>query len=95
MKNRFLLLTLGVSVFAVTAASAQMGDYPTNAQSGKCYAKCMIADEYQTVTEQVLVKPESKRTEVVPATFKTVTEQILVKEASTKLVEKGVVCTKS
>ena len=85
MKNQSLLLTIGVTMLAFTAANAQTGDYPPNAQSGKCYAKCMIADEYETVTEQVLVKPESKRTEVVPATFKTVTEQVLVKEASKRL----------
>ncbi len=87
IKSKSLLLTTCLGLASFTAAVAQTGDYPANAQAGKCYAKCMIADEYQTVTEQVLTKPASKRTEVVPAVYQTVTEQIMVKEASKKIME--------
>ncbi len=67
---------LGNNTFAQTA-----GDLPTNAQPGKCYAKCLIADQYETVTEQVLLKEASSRIEIVPAVYQTAEEQILVKEA--------------
>jgi hypothetical protein len=35
-----------------------------------------------TVEERVMVKPESKRVEQVPATFESVTERVLVKPAT-------------
>ncbi len=72
------LLCMGVG----NNASAQTaGDLPANAQPGKCYAKCLIADQYETVTEQVLLKEASSRIEIVPAVYQTAEEQILVKEA--------------
>jgi len=79
-----LLLALGcTALWAVgTNLMAQDGgDLPPNAQPGKCYAKCLIPDQYDTVTEQILLKEASSRLEVVPAVFETVTEQVLVKEA--------------
>lgn len=84
MSMKKLLLALGcTALWAVgTNLMAQDGgDLPTNAQPGKCYAKCLIPDQYDTVTEQVLLKEASSRLEVVPAVFETVTEQVLVKEA--------------
>ena len=73
MKNLFF--TLGLLFFS-SVAIAQPGDVPPDAEPGKCYAKCLIADEYDTVTEQVEIKASSTRTEVVDATFETVTEQV-------------------
>ena len=70
-----LILVVAVLFFA-NAATAQ-GDYPPNAEPGKCYAKCMIADEYETVTEQVLTKEASVRTEAVQAVYSTESEQVL------------------
>ncbi|MFK7905569.1 MAG: peptidoglycan-binding protein [Chitinophagales bacterium] len=64
-----------------TAFAQSAGDLPSNAQPGKCYAKCLIADQYETVTEQVLLKESSSRIEIVPAVYQTAQEQILVKEA--------------
>ncbi|MCB0515250.1 MAG: peptidoglycan-binding domain-containing protein [Chitinophagales bacterium] len=75
-----LTLAVVLTTFGVYAVSAQE-DLPPNAQPGKCYAKCLVPDEYETVTDQILVKEASSRIEVVPATYRTVEEQILVKEA--------------
>ncbi len=85
MRNfKRLLLTLtcmAVWVLAGNYATAQIsGDLPPNAVSGKCYAKCLIPDQYETVTEQILLKEASARIEVVPAVYETVSEQVLVKE---------------
>ena len=52
---------------------------------GKCYAKCLIQDQYETVTEQVLVKDATTRVEVVPAQYENVTEQVLSKEGASTL----------
>ena len=56
-------------------------DLPANAQPGKCYAQCMIPDQYETVTERVLLKEASSRIEVIPAVYDTIEEEILEKEA--------------
>jgi hypothetical protein len=77
-------------VGALTLMAAPMfaqdgNEYPANAVPGKCYAKCIIPDEYKTVTEQMLVKPEAKRLIPVPPVYETVTEQMLVKEAGARL----------
>lgn len=83
MKKLYFLF---VSVLAISSAAfAQPGDIP-NAESGKCYAKCLIPDEYETITEQILVKPASTKTEVVPATYETLSERVMVKAESRRLI---------
>ena len=66
-KTLLLKLTcMAVCILAVNNAFAQQ-DLPPNAIPGKCYAKCLIPDQYETVTEQILLKEASTRIEVVPA----------------------------
>ncbi|HRK26426.1 MAG TPA: peptidoglycan-binding domain-containing protein [Chitinophagales bacterium] len=84
MKN-FKQLTVGLAVALFFAGATNVfaqadGDLPPNAVAGKCYAKCLIPDQYETVTEQILLKEASSRIEVVPAVYETVSEQLLVKE---------------
>ncbi|MCP4121831.1 MAG: peptidoglycan-binding protein [Bacteroidetes bacterium] len=76
-KLRGIIAVLSIMLIGSTAMAQ---DLPPNAEPGKCYAKCYIADEYQTVTEQVLAKEASSRLEVAPATFETVTETIQIQE---------------
>lgn len=66
-------------------AQATNDNFPPNAEPGKCYARCWIPDQYETTTEQVQVKPESKRLETIPGTFETVTERVLAKDAGKRL----------
>lgn len=80
------LAFLGAMTIAAPVAMAQGDDYPANAVPGKCYAKCLIPDEFKTVTEQVLVKEASKKVQVVPAEFGSVTEQVLVKPEAKRLL---------
>ncbi len=83
---RKVTLTLSaLCLFLATAAFAQPGDMPPNAQPGKCYAKCLIADEYETVTQEIETRPASVRQEAIPAEYETVTEQVLKKAESTVL----------
>ncbi len=84
MKKSNLLFVFVAMLFG-TVAMAQPGDIP-NADPGKCYAKCLIPEEYESITEQILVKPASVRTEVVPATYETLTENVMVKAESRKLI---------
>lgn len=83
------IVILGAMTLFSTPILAQGGvndEYPPNAVPGKCYAKCIIPDEYKTVTEQILVKEASKKMQVVPSEFGTVTEQVLVKPEAKRLI---------
>ena len=80
----FVISVLAFFAFVLTA-QAQGDDVPPNAEPGKCYAKCVIPDQYKTVTEQVLVKEAATRRSVVPAQYETVTERMLVEEEGVKL----------
>ncbi len=77
---------LSALMLLIFALSLNAQELPTNAEPGKCYVKCITADEFKTVTETVVVSPEYKKLVTYPATYKTVTERVLVKEASKRLV---------
>lgn len=86
MQNvKLFVISVLAFAFAITA-QAQGDDVPPNAEPGKCYAKCVIPDQYKTVTEQVLVKEASTRRSVVPAAYETVTERVLSQEEATKII---------
>ena len=80
LQKTFYIITL----FGM-ATVGKSQDFPSNAEPGKCYAKCLIPDQYETITEQVLISPASKRIELIPATYKTIVEQVVVKEATKRI----------
>ena len=80
MTKKFVLSILAGVFAAPFFLQAQSGDLPADARVGQCYAKCMIPDVYETVTEQILVKEASSKIEVVSAQYETVTERIMIKE---------------
>ncbi len=73
-----------LSLLFVAVAAAQ--ELPPNPEPGKCYVKCITADEFEEVTETVVIAPEYKKLVTYPATYKIVEERVLVKEASKELV---------
>ena len=83
MRNLNSLLTICL-LFAFASMYAQP-EAGMPSEPGKCYAKCMIADKYETVTEKVLVKEASTKVAISPATYETVSERVLTKEAGTAL----------
>ena len=80
--NIFASATFLLFSFAV---QAQPGNLPANQEPGKCYAEVVYEDQYQTKTDQILVKPASKRVLVFPAIYETVTEQIMTKAAASRI----------
>ncbi len=84
MKRLNLIFVTSFLLFG-TMAFAQPEDLPAGSEPGKCYAKCLIADEYETVTEQIQTKAASTRVETIAATYETVSEQVLTKDASTRI----------
>ena len=67
------------------APSSDASLFPPNPQPGQCYARVLIPAQYNTVTEQVVVREAGERFEVIPARYETSEETVLVKEASTQL----------
>jgi OOP family OmpA-OmpF porin len=61
-------------------------DLPENAQPGKCYIKCITADEFREETETIEIAPAYKILKTIPARFKTIEEEVLIKEASVRKV---------
>jgi len=82
LKHIFILL---IVCSAALRLPAQPSDIP-GAQPGKCYAKCFVPDKYETVTEQVMLKPPSSETTVIPAQFEMGTGNYAAKEGWVRLV---------
>ena len=79
MSKKFLFAT-AASLVVSGAASAQGADYPPEADAGACFARVLIPETTQIVTEQVIDKPESTEVNIIPAQYETLTENVLVKE---------------
>ena len=56
-----------------------------DAKPGECYAKVIVPAQYETITEEVLVKPESETVEVKPAVFDTAEKSVIEKEGYTTI----------
>jgi len=63
----------------------EAGFIPSNAKSGECYAQVIIPEQYDTVTERVLVKEASTRIEIVPAQYEEREVRVMTRAPSKKL----------
>lgn len=84
MKRLNVILSVAFMLFAFAAFAQPEVEIP-NQKPGSCYAKCLIADEYETQTEQIQVKAASTRVETIPAAYESVSEQVLVRDASSRI----------
>ena len=82
MSKKIFLVSVAAATLAGAASAAQSSDYPPESEPGTCYARVLIPEQINVVTEQVVDRPESSEIKLVPATYETVTEQVLVKEAT-------------
>lgn len=79
-----LLLTTALAMTLATLASAQgSADYPPTSDTGSCFARVLMPETTEVVTEQVLDAPERTEIKVIPAVYETYTKEIMVKEATT------------
>jgi hypothetical protein len=60
---------------------------PETAKPGECYARILVPERYETVTEKVLTQQASETIEIIPAKYETVEEKVVVKEASKRYEE--------
>lgn len=59
-------------------------DMPPGAEPGKCYARCMVPDKYESREEEIVDKPATTRVQTTPATYKTVYDTIVIRPAGVK-----------
>lgn len=78
--KKILLATAACSTLAGVGFAQGAADYPPDADAGACFARVLIPETTEVVTEQVVDKPEVPKTTVIPAQYETVTDQVLVKE---------------
>ena len=78
--SKKILFATAASLALSGAALAQDADYPPDADAGACFARVLIPETTEVVTEQVIDRPESTEVNVIEAQYETVTEQVLVKE---------------
>jgi Putative peptidoglycan binding domain len=81
-KKTLILAAFALASSSVFAQNAGLGEPPVPNEYGKCYAKCRVADKYETVERMVEGPAAAGKTRTIPAKFETVSEQVLVKEAS-------------
>lgn len=90
MKTKLFLTVMAIATvfsgFSQEDPTSIFGTPPQPTEFGKCYAKCKIPDQYETVEEQIPVTSESVKTAVVPSKYETITEEYMVKAASSKYV---------
>ncbi|MEL7481801.1 MAG: peptidoglycan-binding protein [Pseudomonadota bacterium] len=77
--NKLLILSVAAGVVAGVAVG-QGADYPPSAEPGECFARVLIPEATEIVTEQVIDRPETQEISIIPARYETVTEQVLIKE---------------
>ncbi len=84
--KKLIQLTFLFSLLSVTVAFAQPSG--VSGEAGKCYAKCLIPDEYSTDTEQIETAAAYTRTDIAKPRLATATRSVMVKAASSRIVER-------
>lgn len=77
--KKFLVMSAAASAFA-GVAMGQAADLPPMADAGECFARVLIPETTEVLTEQVIDREASFEINVIPAQYETITEQRLVKE---------------
>mgnify|MGYP001176472777 CR=1 FL=1 len=85
MKKSYLLLCTLLCA-NLTLSQEYFESLPENPDPNKCFAKCVIPDEYAEEIITIIVKPEHEKLEVIPAVFKTKYEEVIVRPASMRFV---------
>ncbi|MEN8768942.1 MAG: hypothetical protein ABF261_07390 [Candidatus Arcticimaribacter sp.] len=75
-------------MLCVTSICAQeyLAELPENPEPNKCYAKCIVPDEYKDETVRVLLRPAYDKLEVVPAEYKNEYQDVVIRPASKRFI---------
>ncbi|MEL7232485.1 MAG: hypothetical protein AAGJ85_08245, partial [Pseudomonadota bacterium] len=85
--KRSLLMAASVAVLAAPTVAQELP--PGNPLPGECFARVIVPAQYETSTEQIVLRPATEEIRVIPAQLETVTERVLVQEESFELVPAG------
>lgn len=85
MKKNYLVI---LALFCVQFISAQeyFETLPENPDPNKCFAKCIVPDEYKEETVTVTINPAYKKLEIIPAVYKTEYEEIVIRNESKRFI---------
>ena len=77
-----------IAMLCATSICAQeyLTELPENPEPNKCYAKCIVPDEYKDETVRVLLRPAYDKLEVVPAQYKNECQEIVIRPASKRFI---------
>ena len=81
----FALLAAAPLLWSTASAQIDQADLPPNAKPGECYARVLSPERYETVTEEIVVVPETETIEIDPAQYDWDEREIIIKEASEQL----------
>lgn len=71
-----------ITVAGLQASAQTDAQYPPDAQAGQCYARVLVPEVTEVITEQVEVTPETTNQVLIPASYETQTIRVMIKEAS-------------
>jgi len=81
--TKLMLISAAALALAGLAAAQNASDYPPSSDAGSCFARVLIPETTEVVTEQVLATPERAEITVIPAVYETYTQEVMVREAAT------------
>ena len=86
MKKKYLPIVSFFLIANSLFAQEYFETLPDNPDPNKCFAKCVVPDEYAEETVTIIVKPEYQKLEVIPAVYKTEYEEVIIRPASVRFV---------
>lgn len=84
MKSTYIFFTM--LSCSIVFSQEFLEKQPENPEPGKCYAKCVVPDEFKEEIIEIETTPSYEKLEVVPAVYKTVSTEFVVKPKSVKYV---------
>jgi len=82
--KRTLLMAASAAVLAAPTIAQELP--PGNPLPGECFARVIVPAQYQTSTEQVVLRQAGEEIKKIDAQLETVTERVLVQEESYELL---------
>ncbi|MEL0300375.1 MAG: hypothetical protein VW976_00560 [Flavobacteriaceae bacterium] len=67
-------------------AQEYLAELPENPGPNKCYAKCIVPDEYKDETVRLMIRPAFDKLEVVPADYKNEYQEVVIRPASKRFI---------
>ena len=82
---KLLFFFLGI-VITPLYAQEYLTELPENPEPNKCYAKCIVPDEYKNDTIRIMTRPAYQKLKVIPAQYKVEVQDIVIRPASKRFI---------